>query len=97
MVENQLRLFAALDFDHDAHAVAVGFVAHIGNALDLFCLHEFGDALEQARLVYLVGNFSDDDVVAVLANTFNRGLGAHGEAAAPGLVGVEDASRRRKS
>ena len=74
-----------------AHAVAIGFVAHVGNALDLFRLHEFGDALDQARLVYLVGNFGDDDVLAVLADAFNRGLGAHGEAAAPGLVGREDA------
>ena len=50
MVENELGLFAALDFDHDAHAFAVGFVAHVGDAFDFFGLHEFGDALDQARL-----------------------------------------------
>ena len=77
VVEDDLRFFAALDFDDDAHAVAVGFVAHVGDAFDLLVLHQFGDALDQARLVHLVGNFGDDDVLAVLADALDRGLGAH--------------------
>ena len=67
VVQNNLRFFAALYLDHDAHAFAVGFVAHVGDAFDFLGLHEFRDALDQARLVHLVGNFGDDDALAVLA------------------------------
>ena len=91
MVQNNLRFFAALHFDDDAHALAVGFVAHVGDAFDFLGLHQLGDALDQARLVDLVGNLGDDDVLAVLAGGFDRGLGAHDEAAAAGLVRVDDA------
>ena len=91
VVQDQLRLFAALDLDHHAHAVAVGFVAHVGDAFDLLGLHQLGDALDQARLVHLVGKLGDDDVFAVFAHLFDGGLGAHGEAAAALLVGLLDA------
>ena len=50
VVEDELSFFAALDFDHDAHAVAIGFVAHVGDAFDFLRLHQFRDALDQARL-----------------------------------------------
>ncbi len=91
VVQNNFRFFAALHFDDDAHAFAVGFIAHVGDAFDLFRLHQLGDALDQAGLVDLVRNFGDDDILAVLADVFDRGLGAHGEAAAPGLVRRDDA------
>ncbi len=57
VVQDDLRFFAALDLDHHAHAFAIGFVAHVGNAFDLFRLHQFGDALDQARFVHLVREF----------------------------------------
>ena len=50
IVENELRFFAALEFDDDAHAFAGGFVAHVGDAFDLLGLHQFGDALDQAAI-----------------------------------------------
>ena len=52
---------AALELDHDAHAVAVGLVAQVGDALDLLLAHQLGDALDQPRLVDLVGDLGDDD------------------------------------
>ena len=70
VVQDNFRLFAAFHFDDDAHALAVGFIAHVGDAFDFFRLHQFGDALDQARLVDLVGNFGDDDALAVLAGQF---------------------------
>src|SRR6266478_339638 len=91
IVENELRFFAALDFDHDAHAFARGFVAHVGNAFDFFRLHQVGDALDQPRFVDLVWNFGDDNVFAVFADFFDRRFGTHHETAAPGLVGGFDA------
>ena len=48
VIQNDFRFFAALHFDHDAHAIAVGFVAHVGDAFDFLVLHQLGDALDQA-------------------------------------------------
>src|SRR5579883_1780421 len=90
VIEDELRLFAALDLDYDAHAFSVRLIAHVGDALDFFVLHEVGDALHQARLVYLIRNFRDDDVFAVFANLLDGSLGAHDEAAATFLVSLID-------
>ena len=48
------------------------------------------DALDRAGLVHLVRNLGDDDGFAILGDGFDRGLGAHDEAAASVLVGVHD-------
>ena len=90
IVEDELRLFAALQLDHDAHAVAVAFVAHVGDAFDLLGLHQLRDALDQLGLVDLVGNFRHHDVLAVLPGLLDRRLGPHREAAASRLVGLLD-------
>ena len=37
LVEHDLRFGAALQFDHDAHAVAVAFVADVADAVDASC------------------------------------------------------------
>ncbi len=37
LVEHDLRLDIALEFDDDAHAVAVGFVAQVGDVFDRSC------------------------------------------------------------
>ena len=72
LVQHHVRHRVALQFDHDAIAVAVGFVAQIGDALDLLVAHQFGDALDHRGLVHLVGNFGDDDGFAVLADGLDR-------------------------
>ncbi len=91
VLENNLRLFVALHFDDDAHAVAVAFVANVGDAFDLFVLDQVGDVFDQARFVDLIGELGDDDVLAIFAALFDGGLGAHLEGAAAGLVGLLDA------
>ena len=91
LVEHELGLAVALEFDHDAHAVAVAFVANVGNRRRLiFVVHQLRDALDQARLVHLIRNLGDDDGFAVFVEGFDGGLGAHDEAAAAVLVGVHD-------
>ena len=50
IVEDELRFLAALQLDDDAHAFARGFVAHVGDAFDLFGLDEFGDALNELAI-----------------------------------------------
>ncbi len=65
MIEDELAFLAAFYFDHDAHTVAIGFIAHVGNTFDFFRLHEFGDALDKPRFIYLERNFGDDDAFAI--------------------------------
>ena len=61
VVEHDLRHLAALQLDDDPHAVAIGFVAQIGDALDRLLAHQVGDPLDQLGLVDLIRNLGDDD------------------------------------
>ena len=47
LVQHHVGDGVALHLDDDAHAVAVGFVAQVGDALDALLAHEFGDLLDQ--------------------------------------------------
>ena len=62
VVEHDLADLAALQLDDDAHAVAIGLVADVGDALDGLVADQVGDALEQLRLVHLIGDLGDDDL-----------------------------------
>ncbi len=84
VVEDHLRHFAAFELDDDPHAVAIGLVAKIGNSLDDFVFDELGDALDQLRLVHLVGNLGDDAIRAL-------------SSALEGLPRVRRCSRRSES
>ncbi len=79
--------FTSID---DAHAVAVALVADVGDAVDFLVLDEVGDVLDEARFVDLVGQFGDDDVLAVLAALLDGGLGAHLKRSTAGLVRLLD-------
>ena len=91
LVEHDLRLRAALEFDDDAHAVAVALIAHVADVVDDLVVHQLGDALDQLGLVHLVGNLGDDDRLLFLGQVFDGHLGAHHEAAAAGVVGLRNA------
>ena len=92
LVEHDLRLASALELDDDAHAVAVALVADVADLVDDLVVHQVGDALDEPRLVHLVGNLGDDDGVFVLGDVLDGGLGAHHEASAAGAVGFGDAA-----
>jgi hypothetical protein len=64
VVEHHLRHFAATQLDDDAHAVLVGLVAQLGDAFDLLLFDQLGDLLDQTRLVQLVRQLGDDDLLA---------------------------------
>ena len=92
VVEHDVGDFAALQLDDDAHAVLVGLVAQLRDALDQLAAHQLGDALEQPRLVDLVRQLGDDDrLVATVVDVLDVRAGAHQDAAATG------ASRRCRS
>src|SRR5262249_15624812 len=92
LVEDDLGLGAALEFYHDAHAVATGLVADVAHVVDGLIVNHLGDASHQCCLVDLVGNFGNDDRFAALRHVFNTGFSAHGESSAPSLVGVLDSA-----
>ena len=102
LVEHDLRFGSALEFDHDAHAVAIAFVANVGDVVDGLVVDQVGDALDQACLIHLVRNLGDDDRLLVLVDVFDGGPGAHHETAAASAVRLEDSGatvndgRRRK-
>ena len=47
IVQDDVADLAALQVDDDAHAVAIGFVADVGDAFDRLLAHQFGDVLDQ--------------------------------------------------
>ena len=91
LVQDDVGDRVAPELDDDAHAVAVGFVAQVRDALDPLLAHEFGDLLDQRRLVDLIGDLADDQGLAVLAQLLDRNLGAHDDRAAAGRVSRADA------
>ena len=91
LVEDDVGDGVALELDHDAKTVAVGFVAQRRNALDLLLAPEFPDALDHDGLVHLVGNLADDDDLAVAAQRLDLDLAAHDDRAAAGVIGRADA------
>ena len=86
VVQHLVRVGVALDLDVDAHAVAVGLVAQVGDAVDPLVLDQVGDLLEQGGLVHLVRQLGDDDRRPVAADLLERDLRAHDDPAA--AVGV---------
>src|ERR1035438_10289861 len=66
VVEDDLGLFAALELEDDAHAVAVALVADIADAVDILFVDEGTRGLDEARLVdlvakaYLIGAAGED-------------------------------------
>ncbi len=77
LVQDDLRLGAALQLHHNAHAVAARFVAHVGDIVDDLVIYQLRNALHDLGFVHLVGNFPHDDRLASLVQVFNRGFGAH--------------------
>src|ERR1700691_184271 len=91
VVEDDFSLLAAFQLKHDTGAVAVAFVADFGYAFDLLLVDQRGGILDEARFVHLVGDFGDDDVLAIFTAGFDGGLGAQFKLAAAFGEGVDDA------
>ena len=73
---------------------AVRLIAQVADAVQLAFAHQIGDPLHERRLVDLVGQFGDDDLVAPAPRRLlDERLGANDDTAAPGGVGGFDALR----
>ncbi len=91
LVEHDLGVGVLLEFDHDAHAVAVGLVAQVADARDAPLAHEVGDLLEQVRLADLERDLGRHQAHASGAAFFDLDARAHLDEAAPGRVAVPNA------
>ncbi len=76
VVEHLLWLRVPLQLDHDAHAVPVGFITQVVNAIQPADLHELGNLLDQRRLVDLVRQLSHDDGVPAPIRLLDEGVGS---------------------
>ena len=90
LVEHDVGHGVAAHLDHHAIAVAVGLVAQRRDALELLVAHQFADALDQMRLVHLIGNFGNDDRFALAAQGLELDLAAHHDGAAAEMVSGAD-------
>ena len=95
VVEHNLRVGITAQFDHDAHAIAVAFIADVGDAFELLVVDELSDALNQGRLVGLIRQLGDDHRIAIGApfglNRLDRRDTAHGDRTTAAGVGLADA------
>ena len=87
LVQDDVGIRVALQFDDEPHAVAVALVAQFGDALDELFMDAFGDALLQPCLVDLVRHLGEDERLAAAAHFLDMALGADDDGAAAGLVG----------
>src|SRR5256714_753155 len=68
LVQHDGRHGIALQVDDDAHPFAVRIILDVRDPVDLFVVRELGDLRDEIRLVHLIGNLRDDDLL------FARGL-----------------------
>ncbi|MND56575.1 hypothetical protein D3C80_476840 [compost metagenome] len=86
LVEDDVSVCVTLQLDDDAVALAVRFVTKVGNALDALVLDQLSHLFDHRCLVHLIGNFGDDDLLAVAAHRLDRGKAAHHDRAAARLI-----------
>ena len=93
VIENNLRHFTTTQLDHNTHAVFVGLITQLGDAFELLLFNQFSDLLDQTRLVQLVRQLSDHDLLtaANLVDVFDNRTGAHVNATTASAIGFDDA------
>ena len=79
-IATQLQYHAHTRMHFPAQSPAYFLTAGKGEDGDALVAHHFGDAFDHLRLVHLIGNFGDDDRLAILADLFDMRLRAHDHA-----------------
>ena len=89
-VQNDLRYGTPLQLDHDAHAIAIGLVAHVADVGQLLISNQLRDLLHQPGLVYHERELGDHDPFVVLVDGLDLGPRAHDDPASTRAVRVSD-------
>ena len=87
-VQDDICVGIFFEFDDDAHTFPVGLVTNLGNAFETLFLDHVCHLFDQSRLVDLIWDFSDDDLLSAAARFFNLGYGAHDDLALSGTVSL---------
>ena len=82
------HVFAELD--DDADALFVGFITHIGDAVDLLGADQIGDRADHVGFVDLVRDLGDDDPLLAVAHILDVVFGADGDGADAGAVVIQN-------
>jgi hypothetical protein len=91
LIQHHFRHGVAPQLDHHAHAVPVGLVADVGDALDDLGPHKLRQAFLKPGLVHLVGDLGHDDRRPVLPALLHMRARAHDDRAAAEMIGLADA------
>ena len=92
VVQHYHRLRAGSQLDYDTHALAVGLVSNLGNALKPLVLRQAGNLLHERGFVHLIGQLGNDYLHAVgAAHRLYLSLRPHDNLAAPCRVCVANA------
>ena len=91
-VQHHLGVGVPLQFDNDAHTVAVRLIPQVGDTLQPLVMDLVGYVLNELPLVHLIGKLGDDDAGAVLAVLLKLGAGADDHLAPAGGIGLADAA-----
>ena len=92
VVEDDAGIGIALEFDDDAHPVAIAFISDIGNPFQAFLVHHVGDFFDQPGFIHLIGQLGDDNCLAIGCaapfDGFDFGHPAHGNRTPTGSIGI---------
>ena len=91
IVQDAEHLRLALQLDHDAHAVAVGLIAEVGDTFELSLRDQLGDLGHKRRLVDRIWELVDDYPLAAVRRLFERMSRAHDDASVASRVSGLDA------
>ena len=93
VVQHHVRHFTTTQFDHHAHTVLVGLVTQLGDAFDLLLFDQLSDLLDQTRLVQLVRQLGDHQLLATadLVDVLDLDASADIDAPTAGTIGLDDA------
>ena len=64
VIDHYFAGLTTLDFNHHAQTIFIRLIAQFGDAFNLLLFHQLGDLLDQPRLIHLIRQLGDDDVVA---------------------------------
>ena len=82
LVQNNFCRCVPFEFNDNTHTCPVAFVLNMGDAFDLFLAHLLRNFFNHRSFVHLIGNFFDDNRIAVFANFLDPRLCADDNAAA---------------
>src|SRR5882724_3755745 len=91
IVDDDLRDRVTLQFDNDANAILVRFVANVADAIELLVVDELRGALNERGLVDVVGDLGNDEAFLAAFDLFDTDTPANLEAATASKQVILDA------